>query len=174
LLYATKAKWFPGVDGVRIDYLADHPEVLGDIAAGFKSQWAHHFAGQPLEAIKVGFAACCREEGLPLALVCMDENTFLGTATLRGESGTMMPDVGPWLTHLYVPPVARGRGVGTRLIRAIEAEALRHGFSQVYAVTAQAAALFQRLGWSVLQQVEYQGDPVTVLRRDLASDTGPN
>ena len=154
---------------VQISYLADHPEVLGQLAAGFKTQWANHFADQPVEAIKVGFANCCRESGLPVALVAMVDETFAGTASLREQSGTVCPGLGPWLTHLYVEPAFRNQGIGTTLIRAVEAEAFRNGFRELHAATARAAAVFERLGWTMIHLVEYHADQVTVLRTPLKS-----
>jgi GNAT superfamily N-acetyltransferase len=155
---------------VEISYLADHPEVLGDLAAGFKAQWASHFADQPLDAIKMGFANCCREKGVPCALVAMVEGTFAGTASLRPESGTVCPGKGPWLTHLYVDPAFRNLGIGTRLIRAVAAEARRNGFAELHAATARAAPVFERSGWQKIEVVEYQGDRVSVFRTELQSD----
>lgn len=153
--------------GVEISYLADHPEVLGSLAAGFKAQWSAHFADQTLEAIKMGFAKCCREQGLPLALVAMIGQSFAGTASLRRESGTVCPGVGPWLTHLYVEPSLRRQGIGTTLIHAVEAEAIRNGFGKLHAATTRAAAVFEQSGWTMLEVVEYQGDRVSVLHKTL-------
>lgn len=161
----------PG-NGVQISYLTDHPEVLGSLAAGFKTQWAAHFADQPLDAIKMGFANCCREQGLPLALVAMIGQSFAGTASLRPESGTVYPGVGPWLTHLYVEPSLRNQGIGTSLIQAIEAEATRNGFTELHAATTRAVVVFERSGWTVLEVVEYQGDRVNVLRKILEPAPG--
>jgi GNAT superfamily N-acetyltransferase len=158
--------------GVAIGYLADHPEVLGSLAAGFKTQWAAHFADQPLEAIKMGFANCCREEGLPVALVAMIGQSFAGTASLRQESGTVCPGLGPWLTHLYVEPALRRQGIGTTLIRAVEAEAVRNGLAELHAATTRAAVVFERLGWQLIEVVEYHGDRVCVLRKALAPMRG--
>jgi GNAT superfamily N-acetyltransferase len=162
----------PGNGKVEISYLADHPEVLGDLAAGFKAQWARHFADQPIDAIKMGFANCCREKGIPCALVAMVGGSFAGTASLRPESGTVCPDVGPWLTHLYVAPDFRNRGIGRALIRAVEAEARRNGFTELYAATARAAPVFERSGWTMIELVEYQGDRVCVFRTELGPDGG--
>lgn len=159
-------------NGVEISYLADHPEVLGDLAAGFKAQWASHFADQPVDAIKMGFANCCREKGIPCALVAMVEGSFAGTASLRPESGTVCPEKGPWLTHLYVDPGFRNQGIGTTLIRAIEAEARRNGFTELHAATARAAPVFERSGWQMVEVVEYHGDRVCVLRTQLHPDRG--
>ena len=157
----------PSGNGVEISYLADHPEVLGDLAAGFKVQWASHFADQPIDAIKMGFANCCREKGIPCALVAMVEGGFAGTASLRPESGTVCPGKGPWLTHLYVDPGFRNQGIGTTLIRAVEAEARRNGFTELHAATARAAPVFERSGWQMIEVVEYHGDRVCVLRTEL-------
>ena len=157
---------------VTISYLADHPEVLGSLAAGFKNQWAAHFEGQPLDAIKMGFANSCREQGLPLALVAIVGDSFAGTASLRQESGSVYPGVGPWLTHLYVEPQFRNQGIGTSLIRAVEAEAMRNGFSELHAATTRAAAVFQRAGWMMIEAVDYQGDLVNVLWKGLQPRTG--
>jgi GNAT superfamily N-acetyltransferase len=97
---------------------------------------------------------------------------FAGTASLREESGTVCPDLGPWLTHLYVDPPIRNRGIGTSLIRAIETEAVRHGFTALHAATARASRVFERLGWTVVDVVEYQGDRVHVLRTTLTPPPG--
>jgi GNAT superfamily N-acetyltransferase len=156
-------------NGVEISYLADHPEVLGDLAAGFKAQWADHFADQSVDAIKMGFANCCRDCGLPVALVAMVDQTFAGTASLREESGTVCPGLGPWLTHLYIVPALRNRGIGTTLIRAVETEAIRNGYRELHAATARAAAVFERRGWQMVQVVEYHGDRVSVLKTRLTS-----
>jgi GNAT superfamily N-acetyltransferase len=155
---------------VEIGYLADHPEVLGCLAAGFKAQWANHFADQPIEAIKMGFAKCCREQGLPLALVALVDQSFAGTVSLRQESGTVCPGVGPWLTHLYVDPGHRHRGIGRSLIRAVEAEAVRHGFAALHAATTRAQAVFEHAGWKVIEVVDHQGDRVSVLRKSLDAE----
>ena len=158
--------------GMVIRYLADHPEVLGSLAAGFKAQWSAHFADQSVDAIKMGFANCCRDNGLPISLVAMVGPAFGGTASLRPESGTVSPTLGPWLTHLYVDPPLRNQGIGTALIHAVEGEAIRHGFAELYAATARAAELFERLGWNLVEVVEHQGDRVNVLRKPLKHGYG--
>ena len=159
-------------NGVQIGYLTDHPEVLGELAAGFKAQWSRHFADQPVDAIKMGFANCCREKGIPCALVAMVDGSFAGTASLRPESGTVCPGKGPWLTHLYVDPEFRRQGIGTALIRAVESEARRNGFMELHAATARAAAVFQRAGWQMLEIVDYQGDRVCVFHTAIHPGPG--
>ncbi len=160
------------VPEVEISHLADHPEVLGDLAQGFKAQWPVYFADQPIAAIKMGFADRCRDEGLPLALVAMVGLSFAGTVTLSAESSTVCREFTPWLTHLYVDPAWRNRGIGRQLIRAVEDLAAGQGFTQLHAVTIRAAELFERCGWEVLQVAEHHGDTVTVVRKSLRVEPG--
>jgi GNAT superfamily N-acetyltransferase len=157
----------PDPPSLRIRYLADHPEVLGSLAAGFKAQWPSHFADLPVDSIKLEFGNCCRDSGLPLAVVAILEQGFGGTASLRAESGTVCRELGPWLTHLYVEPHLRNRGIGTALIRAVEAEAVRHGFTELFAATARAALVFERLGWHLADAADHQGDRIQVMRKRL-------
>ena len=62
----------------------------------------------------------------------------------------------------------RSQGIGAALIRAVEGEAVRHGFSELFAATARAAEVFERSGWTVLDVVDYNGDRVSVLRKELS------
>ena len=92
---------------------------------------------------------------------------MLGTATLSYDSITTHPHLGPWLTAFYVRPELRRRGIGRKLVAAIEAAAQRLGFAQLYAGSGRAATLFVRIGWQVLERVSYHGEEIAILRRDL-------
>lgn len=62
-------------------------------------------------------------------------------------------DQGAEIADLYVAPRWRGRGLGTALIRALEAEAARLGAQSVEIGAAEsnprARALYERLGYRV-------------------------
>jgi GNAT superfamily N-acetyltransferase len=88
---------------------------------------------------------------------------------LRADSITTHPHLGPWVAALHVLPAYRGRGIGHRLIRAAEAEAAQLGIPYLFAGSGQAAALFERLGWAVLEWTTYHGVDLAILGRDLAA-----
>jgi N-acetylglutamate synthase-like GNAT family acetyltransferase len=73
----------------------------------------------------------------------------------------------PWLSGLYVVPAARGRGAGTRLADACEAEARRAGVGALHLHTATARGFFDRRGYVALDRVSYEGEVATVMRKPL-------
>lgn len=64
--------------------------------------------------------------------------------------------------RLFVAPAARGHGIGARLMAAAVEEARLRGLHPVLDVVASdtaAAALYERLGWTLLATVEQQWGP---------------
>ena len=105
---------------------------------------------------------------LPVVLVAVDEGELLGTAALVADDE--LPDAtepGPWLAAAYVTPDARQMGVGTRLVTAIEEEARRLGFIELFLYTHARHEWYQRRGWRVVRHSGLRTGPVTVMRRDL-------
>lgn len=61
----------------------------------------------------------------------------------------------------------RGQGIASALVRRVEAEAATHGFERFYLYTPDQQALYRRLGWQALESLEYRGETVTVMSRQL-------
>ncbi len=86
------------------------------------------------------------------------------TFFLRDDAGTIVGGVHGnygsfgWLyvDALWVSEELRGQGYGTRLITMIEAEAVRHGCTNVYlnTFTFEAPAFYEKLGYTVFAELE--------------------
>nr|WP_203732794.1 GNAT family N-acetyltransferase [Streptomyces sp. SID12501] len=66
------------------------------------------------------------------------------------------------INRLYVDPAARGRGIGAALMTRAVAEAKSralHPVLDVASTDTAAAALYERLGWTLLAEVEQEWDP---------------
>jgi GNAT superfamily N-acetyltransferase len=155
------------MDNVEVAYLADHAALVVELAAALHAQDREYYGARPPADVAADLALSLQREALPLALIALRDGVLLGTATLRHDSITTHAHLGPWLTAFYVRPELRGRGIGGKLVAAIEAAAQRLGFAQLYAGSGRAASLFQRAGWQVLECVSYHGEEIAILRRDL-------
>jgi ribosomal protein S18 acetylase RimI-like enzyme len=84
-------------------------------------------------------------------------------AFVRDKDGAVAGGVYGWtwgetcyVRYLLVPAALRNQGHGTRLMRAVEAEARRRGCTQVLLETHdfQAPAFYRRLGFEVAARIE--------------------
>ena len=155
------------MDKVEVAYLADHADHVVALAAALHAQDREYYGARTPADVAADLTLSLQREALPLALIALRDGIVLGTATLSYDSITTHPQLGPWIAAFYVRPEHRGRGIGGKLVTAIEAAAQRLGFEQLYAGSGRAASLFERAGWHVLQRVSYHGEEITILRRDL-------
>ena len=155
------------MDNVEVAYLADHADQVVALAAALHAQDREYYGARTPADVAADLVLSLQREALPLALIALRDGIVLGTATLSYDSITTHPHLGPWLTAFYVRPELRGRGIGRKLVAAIEAVAQRLGFAQLYAGSGRAASLFYRAGWHVLERVSYHGEEIAILCRDL-------
>jgi GNAT superfamily N-acetyltransferase len=158
---------------VTIRLLADTPESVEPLARAFFAEWPDAPAHRTLDSVVARFEECRRRDGLPLALVALEDRRPIGTVALRADSISTRPELGPWLAALWVAPERRGFGLGTRLVRAAEAQARRLGIPTVHAGTGTSVSLFERLGWRVEERIPYHGGRLAILRWDAVPAAPP-
>jgi GNAT superfamily N-acetyltransferase len=148
---------------IRVRLLADSPEVIPTLASWFREEWHPWYGpGGPGNA-EADLRSCCNRDVVPIALVAFgSDDTVLGTAALKAESVGSDVAPGPWLAAFLVGRAYRREGVGATLINAIEALANGLGFATLYASTNTANELFERCGWSVLDEASSTRGPVKV------------
>ncbi len=119
-----------------------------------------------------------REAGLPWGVAALEGDVAVGTAALAATSHGAEPGEGPWLVGLVVAPARRGRGIGSALVAACEAQARAEGRAErgargrgragerprLLATTEAARALLLRRGWT---EVRHLADGHAVLALDL-------
>ncbi len=147
---------------MEISYLADRPDAIAGLVVAFAEEWPAYAAETGHEAIAARFRECLRKDALPLALVGYEGGRLVGTVALLHDSVRSRPALGPWLAALYVAPDARGQGRGTALVRAAERTAGEIGLTGLHAGTSTARSLFERLGWRRVEDLEYDGEALTI------------
>jgi GNAT superfamily N-acetyltransferase len=76
-------------------------------------------------------------------------------------------DLTPWLAALYVAPEYRRRGVARALVRAIEQHARDVGCGELYLYTITAEPLYAKLGWTVRDRFDSNGEQFVLMSRSL-------
>jgi GNAT superfamily N-acetyltransferase len=103
-----------------------------------------------------------------VVLIAKVDGEPTGTCLLVESEIEPNHDVSPWLAGLFVVPEHRRKGAGAVLVRAIEDQARRRGFSRLYLYTAEAVRFYARLGWTVLDRTTWKGFHTALMFRDLS------
>jgi GNAT superfamily N-acetyltransferase len=150
---------------MRIDYLDQHREHIGTLAAWHHGQWGHLYDDWTLDVTQAELEGQASQRSLPTALVAIEDARLLGSVSLVLEDAPEFCQQGsPWLANLYVRPDARGRGVGTALVAAAVALAAREQLPELFLFTPAHAAFYQRLGWRLLAHTALKGTPVDLMQ----------
>ncbi len=165
----------PGADmnDVRIDLLADHPELVTAVGRLRWTEWGYD------DPTADSWIAVTRREagrdGLPVTLVAVAaDGSALGAVGLDDADDALTDDERdgrtPWLVGLVVSRDQRRRGVGRALVQALEALVRDRGHDHVWVVTGGDAADFYRAcGWRDAERLvtAREGLASTVLVADL-------
>ncbi len=156
---------------MRIESLADHPELLDVVARWHWEEWGHADRGGSLERWRDALRAQAGGDGIPTTFVAFDRDRPVGSVTLTEHD---MPghlgygDFRPWIAGTYVEPSARGSGVGTALLRHAVERAAEWDVDRLYLYTESARGFYERLGWTTLDETEYEGGRVAVMTIETA------
>ncbi|WP_336268515.1 GNAT family N-acetyltransferase [Vreelandella arctica] len=145
---------------------ADDPNA--EVVAGWTYEaWGHLHPGITLKQAIERTQANCGQGGVPSIFMAMQGNNPVGTASLIVDDMSIRREFTPWLASVFVVPEWRGQGIASALVRRVEAEAAAHGFKRFYLYTPDQQALYRRLGWQDVESLEYRGETVTVMLRQL-------
>lgn len=162
---------------MQISYLADVPDLAGQLIPGLLEHWRRLMPEDTAEARMQRFRAHLSRDGLPIAWLAHEEGRALGTASLRVSDLPGREDLSPWLGGVYVAPPFRSRGIASALCRAVEERAAALGHERLYLFTLDQQRLYQRLGWRLLERVEWRGREADVMSKALdaaAARPGPS
>lgn len=157
---------------IRITRLGGDSPHVATLAEWTHTEWGHLHPGRSLSAAIAEFRAECGAGGVPSVFAALHGDIPVGTASLVADDMSDRRELTPWLASVYVLPEWRGRGIASQLVRRVEEEAQAHGHGRFYLYTPDQQALYRRLGWRDLEDREYRGEAVTVMRRIFAPSRG--
>lgn len=137
------------------------------IAKWIYEEWAYAFPLRTLQDIQKGLFGRMNEDEMPITLIAHDERGVLGTASLKASDMDILQDLTPWLSSVFVHPDYRGQGVASALTAEIGKIARQKGFDKLYVFNPITQGVFEKLGWSVLQTVQYGGKELAILVKPI-------
>ena len=153
---------------MQIEYLADCPAHISELARLHFEEWSYLYPGESLEDRTARLRSSCGRNAIPSVVVALGDAELLGSAMLVADDMDSRPHLTPWLAGVFVKPQCRGKGIGSALVRRIESEARSLGVSTLYLYTPHTESLYERLGWSVAERCEYRNTNVVVMSKELA------
>lgn len=151
----------------RIGYLADHPEALPILEYLFQTEWPGYYgAGGPGNAHQ-DLSAYSNRDQLPVGLVAFVGTEPCGVVALKAESISTHKHLTPWVGGGMVAPQFRRHGIGASLVVALENVARSLGFKTIYSGTSTAHTLLVRESWRFMEQVQYNGETVSIYEKAL-------
>jgi GNAT superfamily N-acetyltransferase len=170
-----RARGAPGdaalTDDLRIELLADHPEVIPVLKSWFEREWAPYYGPDGSGDAERDLRESCNRDELPIALVALWGDQVCGTAAVKTESVTTRTHLTPWLAALLVGAGYRRRGVGEQLIAAVEERARRLGFAYLYVGSGEGSGTpetaLRKRGWEFVKKSPYYASEVSIFRKAL-------
>ena len=152
---------------LRMVQLIEVPEAIPTLVDWYIAEWGPWYGPEGEGDAEADLNACRRRDVLPLCLVAFDDsNQMVGTAALKDDSVGSEHGAGPWLSALLVNEAYRGEGIGTALVEAIESEAGRLGFGEIFCAADASAGILERRGWQSFATSESLRGTISVYRLD--------
>jgi len=153
---------------MRIDYLADHTDVMLELAS---IHCAFFGRFKPDMTPESRARELCKRSGktsIPLTLVALDGKTPIGSASLVEHDLDSHPDLSPWVASVVVRSDYQRQGVGTVLMRRIEDEAVKLGINRLYLFTPDTEVFYRTLNWATIGQEIFKNRfAVTLMEKEI-------
>jgi GNAT superfamily N-acetyltransferase len=157
------------VSEAEIVLLADRPELIPVVGRWHWDQWGDEDPDGSAESWIEGLRRRSGRDRIPISWAAVLGGEPVGSVALIAGDMTSRPELGPWVSGLYVVPECRRRGIGGLLNDHCEAAAAALGVPTLYLHTI-VEAFYERRGWRVLSHEPYGRERVALMTKDLASD----
>ena len=151
---------------ITIDYLANHLHLADQLARLSWEEWQPIYLdrGQTFEHALKNYRERTNKNRLPLALVALRGDEFVGTVSLKYHDLDTRPDLNPWLGGVFVLPKWRRRGIASMLMQRAVETAAKLNVPELFLWTHSAEGLYLKLGWQVVERMEYCGKNIVVMQ----------
>ncbi|OQX29714.1 MAG: hypothetical protein B0D92_02260 [Spirochaeta sp. LUC14_002_19_P3] len=157
-------------ENLQIHYLADKPHLLPQLTDLFIAEWEPYYGNNGPGNAENDLRGSMNREQLPVCFIALGNETLLGTISLKEKSISHNPELTPWCAALLVVPEMRRRGIGSALVSALEREARRRDYRELYMSTDTANSIAEARGWKAIGSAESMRGIVTVYKLSLGME----
>ncbi|MFW6008368.1 MAG: GNAT family N-acetyltransferase [archaeon] len=149
-----------------IKYLADRKENIEEIIDWLYKQWGDNYEyGKEVWEKRIYNRLV--KKTIPTTFIALENDEAIGTASIIEHDMDIKKELTPWLADVYVKEENRGKRVATKLIKRVIKEARDINVKKLYLYTREAEGLYKKLGWEVIERVNYYGVHVPIMVLDL-------
>ena len=107
------------------------------------------------------------DDSFQASIVALENDQLAGTALLVRKELDLESDRGPWLAGLAVSRPFRGRGIGARLVKAVEQHAASVGSDRIFLYTLGSEGFYAAIGWTIEERFVWHGQPAVIMTKAL-------
>jgi len=148
---------------MHIADIADHLDRIETIARWHWHEWGSLDPTGSADRWAENLRGWTNRGKIPTIYIALDNDELLGSVGLTEHDMRTHRELTPWLSGVYVTPVARGRGVASALVRHAVQQAAAMRIGHLYLYTDNARGLYEKLGWRVIGEEEYEGNHVAIM-----------
>jgi N-acetylglutamate synthase-like GNAT family acetyltransferase len=148
---------------MEINHISKLPQAIPIIARWLENEWGDL-------SPDVNFSKICSDlqkqkniHHIPETFIAVENNKFLGTASLVENDMSTRSELTPWLAGVFVDPTYRNNGVGTELVKTVLSEAEIIGINKFYLWTTNKMNYYTKLGWQFFEKANYLKKNVTIM-----------
>ncbi|MAS25964.1 MAG: GNAT family N-acetyltransferase [Oceanospirillaceae bacterium] len=153
---------------MQIVNMKDRPDACRLLAQWHYEEWKELYPTDTEETFYRDLQKSLGADDIPSTWLMVDGETILGSCSIIEDDMESRQDLTPWLANVFVHPDYRGQGLGSKLVNAVMQKARDIGLQRFYLFTEDQTALYQKLGWTVHEEMLNNGIPVTIMRVDFA------
>lgn len=147
--------------------LCDHPECIPTLREWFEHEWPDYYGVGRRGNAEADLRAFARGDALPIGVVAFLNGKLCGVAALKATSIDSRAHLTPWASAGLVPVPYRRRGIGAKLLAAVEDIATGLSFDRIYCATSTSSSLLERSGWSLAEHVPHEGTVLALYEKAL-------
>jgi len=151
-----------------IKNLTEEPDHLQMLASWHHREWSFLNPAETLEDRIGRMQLYLNTDLIPGTFIAID-GYLLGSAAIVEHDMDNKPSLTPWLASVFVAPEHRLKGVGSKLVLHVMAQAKDHGIRRLYLFTPDKQSFYLKLGWTTMCTERYHGHEVTIMQADLVN-----